>query len=165
MIRCGVEDDLPMLQQLIQRAYRGDSARAGWTHEADILDDKRIELSDLQAIVADPAERLLIAYSDTTQIGCVRIADRGDGLAYLGLLCVDPHLQGGGCGKDLIAAAERLARDDFRAHRVEMTVIESRSELIAYYRRRGYIATKERRDFPVPLDPPLHMVVLEKPLT
>jgi hypothetical protein len=45
-----------------------------------------------------------------------------------------------------------------------MTVIEKRGELIAYYERRGYVRSSERRDFPVTVDPPLFMAVLEKPL-
>ena len=30
-------DDLPELHALVERAYRGDGARAGWTHEADLV--------------------------------------------------------------------------------------------------------------------------------
>ena len=51
----------------------------------------------------------------------------------------------------------------FGADRIEMTVIDSRAELIAFYERRGY-AHVGMRDFPVVVDPPLHMVVLEKAL-
>jgi GNAT superfamily N-acetyltransferase len=163
-IRQAVAEDLATLQPLIQRAYRGDSARAGWTHEADLIDDERITMTDLAALIADPRERVLIAFSGEAMIGCVRVADRGDALAYLGLLCVDPVLQTGGIGKYLIEAAERTARDEFDANRMEMTVIERRTELIDYYRRRGYTPTPERRDFPVALDPPLFMTVLEKSL-
>lgn len=157
-------EDLTTLQPLIQRAYRGDSARAGWTHEADLIDDERITVADLAALIADPHERVLVAFSEEAMIGCVRVSDRGDALAYLGLLCVDPVLQTGGIGKYLIEAAERTARGDFDANRIEMTVIERRTELIDYYQRRGYAPTPERRDFPVALDPPLFMTVLEKSL-
>jgi len=163
-IRPATPADLATLQPLIQRAYRGDSARGGWTHEADLIDDERIAMADLEALIADPAERVLVGFDGDRMIGCVRVADRGDGLTYLGLLCVDPTLQAGGYGRQLIAAAERIAREDFGAHRMEMTVIERRTELIDYYLRRGYAPTPERRDFPVPLDPPLFMTVLEKVL-
>jgi hypothetical protein len=47
---------------------------------------------------------------------------------------------------------------------MEMTVIDSRVELIAYYERRGYVRTPERRDFPIPVTPPLTMTVLVKSL-
>lgn len=162
-IRPAAPDDLAVLQPLIQRAYRGDSARAGWTHEADLLDNERIGAAELAAMIADPAERLLVGFDGARMIGCVRVADSGDGLAYLGLLCVDPPLQTGGYGKQLIAAAERIAHDDLGADRIEMTVIDRRAELIAFYERRGYAPTGVR-DFPVVVDPPLRMVVLERPL-
>ena len=163
-IRPAVADDLAALQPLIQRAYRGDSARGGWTHEADLLDNERIGVTELEAMLADPKERLLVGFEGERMIGCVRVLNSGDGLAYLGLLCVDPELQAGGYGRQLIAAAETAARDSFGADRMEMTVIESRAELIAYYQRRGYAVSGERRDFPVVLDPPLFMTVLVKPL-
>jgi GNAT superfamily N-acetyltransferase len=162
-VRVARRDDLATLQPLIQRAYRGDDSRAGWTHEADLLDGERIGVEELEAMTADPAERLLVGFDDDRLIGCVRVANSGGGLAYLGLLCVDPLLQTGGYGKQLIAAAEAIARDEFGADRMEMTVIDRRSELIAFYQRRGY-AQVGTRDFPILVDPPLHMVVLEKPL-
>lgn len=164
-IRLATHDDLSRLHPVIERAYRGDSARAGWTHEADLLDGSRTDLATLEALVANPAECLLIALNDGAPIGCVQVSDRGDGLAYLGLLCIEPTLQTGGLGKLLIDAAEQLARDAFAAWAIEMTVIENRTELIAYYERRGYVRTPERRDFPVAVTPPLFMTVLVKPLS
>jgi GNAT superfamily N-acetyltransferase len=163
IVRTASEKDLAMLQPLIQRAYRGDDARAGWTHEADLLDGERIGVDELEAMIADPAERLLVGFDDVRMVGCVRVANSGGGLAYLGLLCVDPLLQTGGYGKQLIAAAEATAHREFAADRIEMTVIDKRAELIAFYERRGY-AQVGTRDFPIVIDPPLHMVVLEKPL-
>jgi len=162
-VRLTTKADLPALQPLIQRAYRGDDARAGWTHEADLLDGERIGVAELEAMIADPAERLLVGFDDERMVGCVRVANSGGGLAYLGLLCVDPLLQAGGYGKQLIAAAEATARDEFGVDRIEMTVIDRRAELIAFYERRGY-AHAGTRDFPVVVDPPLHMVVLGKRL-
>jgi ribosomal protein S18 acetylase RimI-like enzyme len=94
----------------------------------------------------------------------VSLTARGDGLVYLGLLCVDPARQAAGIGKTILAAAEKVSRDLLDADRIEMTVIDSRTELISYYERRGFIRTGERRPFPITVDPPLHMVVLEKML-
>lgn len=164
-IRVATEADLPALHPVIERAYRGDSARAGWTFEADLLSDDRTDLGELTAIVCSASDRLLVAISeDGVPIGCVQVTSKGAGLAYLGLLCIDPVLQVGGLGRQLIAAAEDLARDVFGAHAMEMTVIDQRVELIAYYERRGYGRTGEKRPFPVLVDPPLAMVVLEKAL-
>lgn len=164
-IRLARAADLPALHKVIERAYRGDSARAGWTYESDLLDDQRTDLDQLGAILESPNDRLLIAVSDEdAPIGCVQITDRGGSLAYLGLLCIDPLLQAAGLGRGLIDAAEKLAVDTFAAATMEMTVIEQRHELIAYYERRGYLLTAEKRAFPVLLAPPFWMVVLVKSL-
>ena len=162
-IRLATAADVAALQPLVQRAYRGEASRAGWTHEADLLDGERIAAAELASMIADPAERVLVAEADGVTVGCVRVADLGGGLAHLGLLAVDPLRQAGGVGRALIDAAEALARDGFAATRLEMTVIDTRVELIAYYRRRGYVPAGIR-DFPIPVDPPLSMVVLDKPL-
>ena len=163
-IRVATHEDLPALHPVIERAYRGETARQGWTHEADLLEGQRTDLETLVAIVADPAQRLLIVERDGAIIGCVNLTDKGDGLAYLGLLCVDPSLQTAGVGKQLLAAAETCARDELGADRIEMTVIDVRHRLIAWYERRGYVQTGERRDFIFPVDPPLFMTVLVKSL-
>jgi N-acetylglutamate synthase-like GNAT family acetyltransferase len=163
-IRVATHEDLPALHPVIERAYRGETARGGWTHEADLIQGARTDIATLAAIVEDPAQRLLIALQDNATIGCVQVSDRGDGLAYLGLLCIDPTLQTGGYGKQLVAAAEDAARNAFHAHRMEMTVIDVRRKLIEFYERRGYRISGEKRDFPIPLDPPLFMDVLVKDL-
>lgn len=163
-IRPATVADLPLLHPVIERAYRGDSARLGWTHEADLLSDTRTDLGTLQTIVADTGQVLLTLFEAGKPLGCVNVVDCKDGLAYLGLLCIEPTRQGEQLGRELMAAAEAHARDMFGASTIEMTVIEQRTELIAYYERRGWRRTGERRPFPIPLDPPYFMAVLAKPL-
>lgn len=164
LIRVAAVPDLSRLHPVIERAYRGDEARLGWTHEADLIEGRRIEGATLDAILASPADRLLVAERDGAIVGCVQVTGKEGGVAYLGLLCIDPALQAAGLGRQLITAAETMARSAFAARLVEMTVIERRAELIAYYERRGYARTGERRPFPIVLDPPLEMVVLAKEL-
>jgi len=161
-VRIATLADLPLMHPVIERAYRGDSARQGWTHEADLLSGERIDDATLRGMFADPGHLFLVAEQGGTAMGSVSLTARGDGLVYLGLLCVDPAAQAGGIGKAIIAAAETAARETLDADRIEMTVIDSRAELIAYYERRGFVRTGERRPFPVELDPPIGMVVLEK---
>lgn len=152
-IRTAARPDIPALHALVESAYRGDSARRGWTHEADLLDGQRTDAEMLGAIIDDPDQRILVAVEESIDgediIGCVQVARKDHGRAYLGLLSVSPLLQAGGLGKQLIAAAERAAAADFGARVMEMTVIRRRSELVAYYQRRGYSPTGEERPFPV----------------
>lgn len=163
-IRPAVRADLPALHPVIERAYRGDSARIGWTHEADLLSDTRTDMPALQAIVADPAQVLLMMSEGGVPLGCVNVADRGGALAYMGMLCVEPARQAEGFGRQLIDAALVHARGAFGCDRIEMTVIDLRRELIAYYERHGWHQTGERRPFPVPVVPPLSMTVLARTL-
>jgi ribosomal protein S18 acetylase RimI-like enzyme len=155
--------DAPALKDLLEAAYRGDSARQGWNHEADILDDERTSRAELDALLADPAVTVLTARDGSELIGCVAVTRKDASLAYLGMLCVLPTLQSGGLGRQLLDAAEDLARAEGIAA-MEMTVIDSRDALIAWYERRGYAFTGETRPFPVLRDPPITFVVLEKPL-
>jgi len=164
-------EDLTALHALIERAYRGDSARRGWTHEADLLGGQRTDLDALREMHDDPAQRLLLWRDHGVPAACVALTDKGDGLAYLGMVTVDPERQGGGTGRALLDAAERWAADRLGTHRVEMTVIRQRAELIAWYERRGYHLTGEGRPFPYgderfgkPNRDDLEFVVLEKTL-
>jgi ribosomal protein S18 acetylase RimI-like enzyme len=149
IIRLAVPGDVTALNALVEGAYRGDSARRGWTHEADLLAGQRTDVEELNAIVADPALAVLVAEDDGGLIGCVAVTNKGQGTAYLGMLSVDPARQAGGLGRRLVEAAETTAVERFGAARMEMTVIHSRAELIAWYERRGYVLTGERRPFPM----------------
>jgi GNAT superfamily N-acetyltransferase len=140
--------DISRLHVLIEGGYRGDSARRGWTHEADLLGGQRTDVAALAEILADPAQTLLVAKADGALLGCVLVSDVGGGVAVLGMLTVDPALQGGGLGRKLIAAAEQHARG-LGAALMEMSVIRQRSELIAYYERRGYTLTGREKPFPL----------------
>ncbi len=160
--------DASALKMLLEAAYRGDAARQGWTHEADILDDERIAFTELKAMLADPAVTILMARSgaasDQGLIGCVAITCKSDALGYLGMLCVRPDLQSAGLGRRLLNAAEDCALAQ-GISAIEMTVIDSRHELISWYERRGYARTGETRPFPVLRDPPISFAVLEKQLS
>ena len=163
--RIATPADVPAIRALIESGYRGDSARHGWTSEADLLEGNRTSEAEIAEIVAAPEKRVLLAERDGALVGTVTITDLGGGRAYLGLLCVDPAVQAAGLGRTLITQVEELAVQDFAAHTMEMTVIDARPELIAYYERRGYIRSGEIRPFPLPMDVPYLMVVLERPIS
>ncbi len=148
-IRPATADDLPALHALVESAYRGTTARGGWTHEADLLDGQRTDIAALGDSLADPRHCVLLAIAEPGKLtGCVEITDQGGGLSYLGLLSVDPSSQAKGLGKQLILAAEAAARARFAATQMELTVIRQRQELISFYQRRGYRLTGEERPFP-----------------
>ena len=169
--RVAVPGDVTALHRLIESAYRGESARQGWSHEADILDGQRTDAGELSGIIDDPAQLMLMAHDGDRLVGCVRLVDEGDGVVYLGMLSINPTLQAGGLGRRLMTEAEDAARTRFGATRMRMTVIKSRHELIAWYERRGYALTGAEEPFPVddekfglPRRLDLVFVVLEKGL-
>lgn len=148
-IREAQASDVKALHRLVERAYRGDSARKGWTHEADLLDGQRTDPEALLDIIADPQQTILLALTGEAICGCVQISRKSKTVTYLGLLSVDPDLQAAGLGRELIAAAEATAVNRYGSTMMEMTVIRQRAELIAYYERRGYVLTGETRPFPL----------------
>ena len=167
------EQDIPVLNELVQSAYRGESSRRGWTTEADLLDGIRTDEAGLRAMLNNPRATIL-KYEEAGQLlGCVYLEkkddDAGSSSLYLGMLTVSPDAQAGGIGKQLMAAAEQVARD-WHCRAMTMTVIPQRHELIAFYERRGYRPTGETEPFPMD-DPrfglpkqPLSFIVMEKPL-
>lgn len=164
-------DDTFEAHALIERAYRGDSARQGWTHEADLLSGQRTDEALLAAMIASPDEHLLINRDGDAIIGCIAVKKQPDGLAYIGMVTIEPILQRHGLGRIMLEAAEAFAVGSFCAESAEMTVIAQREELIAWYERRGYRQTGEKRPFPLtdrrfgePKRQDLEFVVLEKAL-
>ncbi|MFD7432280.1 GNAT family N-acetyltransferase [Streptomyces sp. NPDC059814] len=145
--RDATDADVPALVELIQSAYRGDSSRAGWTTEADILQGRRTDPQGVRAVVEAPGSRMLVVERDGVPVACCQLEHRGEA-AYFGMFAVRPSLQGGGLGKVIIAEAERTVRESWGAREMHMTVISVREDLIAWYERRGYRRTGRMSPFP-----------------
>lgn len=163
--------DIAGIHALIESAYRGDTARRGWTHEADLLGGQRTDISALSAALSEPDKQTLVLEIDGAIVATVHVETKNGDTAYLGQLAVSPTQQAHGLGQLMIAAAEAFAVDRFGARIMEMTVITQRPELIAYYIRRGYAATGETRPFPlddprfgIPVTRDLSFTVLAKTL-
>ncbi|MEU8956479.1 GNAT family N-acetyltransferase [Streptomyces sp. NPDC048518] len=139
--------DVDALVALIESAYRGDSSRAGWTTEADILEGQRTDPQGVAAVIEKAESRLLAVERDGALVACCQLEHRGDH-AYFGMFAVSPVLQGAGLGKEIIAEAERTARATWDVREMHMTVINAREDLIAWYERRGYRRTGKTTPFP-----------------
>ena len=170
--RFAEERDAPALVGLIESAYRGDASRMGWTTEADLLGGQRTDADAVLAVIRAPGSVMLVAEAGGRLAGCCQLERRPQAEAYFGMFAVAPGRQGQGRGGEILAEAERLARDDWGAKNMVLTVLAQRGELIAWYERRGYRRTGESRPFPyhdvrsgIPKRPDLSFVVLSKPLT
>jgi ribosomal protein S18 acetylase RimI-like enzyme len=162
-------DDAPQLVTLVNSAYRGESSRNGWTHEADLIGGNvRIDKNSVIEIIQQHDSVVLKCINENKIIvGCVHLEKQEDQL-YLGMLSVNPQIQANGIGKQLLQAAELHALQ-VNCIRIMMTVISLRTELISWYQRNGYVDTGVRKPFPndprfgTPVQP-LEFVVLEKRL-
>ncbi len=165
--------EFPAIVALVNSAYRGQGAQAGWTTEAGYIDGQRIDLDSLTQDLEDAPDAVLLTLRDEAAgplLGCVWIepdADApGENVWYLGMLTIRPDLQDRKLGAALLAHGEAYAQAR-GARRVRMTVVHLRDTLIAWYQRRGYALTGERKPFPVgerfgKPQQALEFVVLEK---
>jgi len=162
--------DAPALVALVNSAYRGESSRAGWTTEADLLGGQRVDVEMLVEMIATPGNVILAYGQNDEPVACVHLERTGED-CYLGMLTVHPMMQRSGLGRRLLEAAERWAIEHWSSRAMHMTVIVQRTELIAWYQRRGYSRSGEQKPFPygderfgLPRRADLVFEVLGKPL-
>lgn len=163
--------DLAELLTLVNVTYRGESSKKGWTDESSfIAGEIRIDGEALTAYLNHP-DICILKYTDENQqiVGCVNLHKKQDKL-HLGMFAVHPELQAAGIGKVLLQAAEAHGKTE-GCKAINLTVIQGRDELIAFYERRAYVRTGKSFPFPVeyhkfgvPLKEVL-LVEMEKELT
>jgi GNAT superfamily N-acetyltransferase len=168
-----IETEYPAIIDLVNHAFRGSGPEASWNTEVVFIEGQRLNESLLREELAHKPNARLLTYRDEPDgplLGTVLLDPQKDGVWYLGLLTVLPTLQKRKLGRALLADAEHFAKDR-GARRIEMTVVNVRDTLIAWYERRGYVLTSETRPFPYgderfgrPLRDDLHFVVLQKDL-
>lgn len=167
VFRIATPGDVSDIVALVNSAYRGETSRAGWTTEANVLDGQRTDADEVSDLIGAENSIILLYLQDGKIIGTVHLRYE-NGAAYMGMLVVKPGLQGQGIGKKLMQSAEETAIDRWGVGKILMTVITLRTELIAFYGRRGYRRTGVFKDFPtdekfgIPKVQGLKIEVLEK---
>jgi len=167
--RFAAGDDAGAVAALIERAYRGAEAAGGWANEADILTGPRSNVGEVTALIGRADSRFLLAEDAGVLAACALIQDHGAGAAYFGMFAVAPDRQAGGLGNAVVAEAEASARRLWDVRTMELTVINLRDTLIAWYARRGYALTGKTEPFPFgehsgALRKDFHLVVMRKSL-
>jgi ribosomal protein S18 acetylase RimI-like enzyme len=155
--RYATQADVIPIVALIEHAYRAPETAGQWDSESHLLTGPRTSHAEISALIADPASRFLLAETDGRLAGCCLLQKRGatectdktaaDG-AYFGMFAIDTPVRSAGLGKAILAEAERRVRELWQASAMVMTVINVRTELIAWYQRRGYLLTGARVPFP-----------------
>ncbi|MGO8756435.1 MAG: GNAT family N-acetyltransferase [Gallionellaceae bacterium] len=163
--------DVDAIVALVNSAYRGESSRAGWTTEADLLGGQRTDAEEIVRLLGLAGSVILLFLIGEEIIGSVHLERVDAATAYLGMLVIKPVLQGRGLGSRFMATAEHFVRTEWGATRMQMQVITLRHELIDYYQRRGFRRTGQTRPFPsadprfgLPKVAGLRFEVLEKSL-
>ena len=163
--------DIPEIVALSNWAYRGAGEVQSWTSES-YLEGERTTAEALRSdLAAAPDAQILVWRGEGGELlGHLWLEPAGEDVWYLGLLSVRPDRQDQKLGRRLLDAAEAYARAR-GGRRMQMTVINVRDTLIAWYQRRGYALTGDVRPFPYgddrfgkPLRDDLSFVVLEKAL-
>ena len=170
--RRATPSDVSPVLSLVRSAYRGEASRDGWTTEADLLADDRIDESGVLGKINEADGAVLVAHDEEgVLVSCCELLKRDDTLAYFGMFAVDPKRQAGGIGRQVLAYAESYTKETWGIKKLEMSVIWTREELISWYVRRGYVKTDKTAPFPYhglvngkALRDDLHFVILEKDL-
>ncbi len=126
----------------IRRARPEDAAaltaciKAAYTRFAAVPD-----LPDVaQGITEDIAERLVWVAADGATIGGGLVMDVDGQVAHLMNLAVDPRHQGGGLARNLIAAAEKVARHN-GCDRIDLATHVLMPQNRALYEHLGWVKT------------------------
>ena len=152
-IRPASDADVPALARLINAAF---------VVEQVVFDGNRVDDLGVHAYMSGGT--FLVAEDSGGMAGCVYVETR-DNRSYLGLLSVQPVRQGAGLGRQLVAAAEVLARES-GSRAMDLRVISARGEqLLPFYQRLGYEVVRTE-PFPANLIAklPSHYILMSKPL-
>jgi ribosomal protein S18 acetylase RimI-like enzyme len=143
LFRDALAADALAVTSLVNAAYSGPEATIGWTPETNLHSGPRTTLAEIEAILADPNQRILLC--EAAEIaGSVLVDAQG----HLGMLAVPPRLQASGIGRRLLAHAEVRAAQLWGCSSLTLSAISLQTALIAWYERRGYRQTGAREPFP-----------------
>lgn len=146
--RTASKSDSEAIAQLVNKAFRPETGTAGWTHESDLVSGNRTSVGQVAEVMSKPDSVILVGLKGSEIVACVHVEKDGSN-SHIGMLAVNPKLQGAGAGKQMLAHAERYANESFNSEKFIMAVVSSRSELIAFYLRHGYQKTGAIQDYPL----------------
>ncbi len=170
IFRTASRSEAEEIAQLVNRAYRPEPGALafGWTHEADLVSGSRTSASQVEDLISEPDSIVLVGLKHSEIVACVHVKKDGSN-SRIGMLAVNPVLQGAGAGKQMLAYAENYAATVWGSEKFVMVVVSERTELVSFYLRHGYQKTGVVMDYPqslgagTPKRADLKIEVLEKP--
>ncbi len=137
--RLTAEDDLGELTELLHRAYKkllDEGFRFLASHQDVATTKKRIDKGEGYATEIDGKVVGTVTYYAPHLPNRHEYYNRQD-VAFYGQFAVEPEYQNSGIGGKLIDFVEQLAVRD-KAKEIAVDTAEGATELINYYKRRGY---------------------------
>jgi ribosomal protein S18 acetylase RimI-like enzyme len=160
-LRVASPDDAAALSQLINLAFQKESVfkKGDRTNEQQVRE--KFNTGTFYAVESEDA-MVGCVYLEIAQAGNAAVIAAGEDAGYIGMLAVDPAQQGRGLGKKLMAFAE----GELRARgckRLQLRIINLRTELHSFYRSLGYCETGTLPyPFPEKTSRPIHFINMEK---
>jgi N-acetylglutamate synthase-like GNAT family acetyltransferase len=127
-IREATLENVAPIRRVINEAYRV---------ERDFVRGDRIADGELRDLLTR-GTFLVATRTGEAVSACVFLQPKDNGRTYLGLLAVDPAMQGRRLGALIMAAAERWCRQR-RSAGVDIRVVNLRTELPPFYEARGFV--------------------------
>ncbi|MDH5551719.1 MAG: GNAT family N-acetyltransferase [Nitrosomonas sp.] len=135
------------ISDLVNLTYRGE---IGWTKETQIIQGDRTCPNEIASAISNPNAQFLVVNQPHRLVSCIYVAQEKDA-AYIGFFSIHPDLQGKGYGKHVLKQAETYAHEKLGVRKYIMFVVSQRTELIAFYERRGYSRTGRIEAYPLHL--------------
>jgi ribosomal protein S18 acetylase RimI-like enzyme len=151
-IIAAVLSDIPSICEILNLAYRGEEAKKGWTYESDLIEgDKRTSEEDLSTLLSKKNTLFFVAKNQNQKVIGTLLLEIKDKSLHMGMLSVQPSLQGNGLGKMLFSKAVETGKL-LHLKNILIQVVHVRTELIAWYEKLGFIPTGNISPFEVPLE-------------
>lgn len=157
------KETVRLVVDILNESYRDGE---GWTTEKGLVSGDRATEGMIKDEVNSGYKYYLYRH-ENDYVGCFSINQK-EGTAEIGGLGIKSKYQGAGFGKFLLNKAEGISISLPGVERLVVSVLAPRSELISFYKRRGYHATNVTYPFPehrgvgTSLVDDLQVVVLEK---
>ena len=166
-IRTAKIDDVEQLVKLINLAYRAQSDRS-WTTEKAFVDGTRITNEQLSRDLNQSNFELLVGENEHgSLVGCIGLTFDSSSVE-IGTFAIDPTIQNLGYGREMLNYVETCITQNYSSvRRLIMYVLNVRTELMAYYQRRGYQITGRTESYPIDADVgqplvPIQLIEMEK---
>ena len=148
--RLAILDDVPVIVDLLNVAYRQEEGRS-WTSESKIVTGDRVNDQQLEDSLRQTHFELFVAELDQNIVACIGLTF-SESDVEVGTFAIAPHYQNQGLGRQVLDFAENHVHKSIQYKKLKyfvMWVLSVRYELIAYYERRGYVQTGVVGDYPL----------------